>query len=148
MTMLAEPGSRRAASSFWRVRVAAVTAAAAAALVAWVVIEPIFGVELRAPAFGEATETSDVGAVQVLLASLGGSLAGWAFLSLLERLTASAAKIWIVAATAALLLSLGGPLSGSDVGTGNRIALIALHLVVGAVLIPTLYRSARQPTET
>jgi hypothetical protein len=43
----------------------------------------------------------------------------------------------------ALILSLGGPLSGEGIGTANKLALVSMHLAAGAVLIPFLFRSAR-----
>ena len=148
MTSSAGVGMRagRDASPVRRSRALVVAAGGAAALVAWTLIEPVLGVELRAPAFGGAESTSDIGPRQVLITSVIAGLAGWAILELLERLTARAARIWAAIAIVALLLSLGGPLLGSGVSGGNRLGLVALHLVVAAVLIPALYRSAGSRT--
>lgn len=141
-----EPQTHERTLTVRSIRALGIAATATAALVAWALIEPVFGIELRGPAFGDTAETSDVAAVQVLLASTIGGLAGWTLLALLERLTTRAARIWLVVAVVALLLSLGGPLSGDGVTAVNRAALVALHLVVGAVLIPTLYLSAKRAT--
>jgi hypothetical protein len=50
--------------------------------------------------------------------------------------------VWLIVAPLALVLSLATPLSGSGVTLANRTALLAMHLVVGAVLIPALARTS------
>ncbi len=47
----------------------------------------------------------------------------------------------VLAAVAVLVLSLAGPLIAAT-GAAATSTLVALHLAVGAVLIPALYRSA------
>lgn len=145
-TTPAEARAGRGAPPVRGARALGVAAATAGAVGVWALIEPVLGVEVRGPAYGAATETSDVGAVQVLIVTASAGLAGWALLALLERFTARAARIWAGMAVLALFLSLGGPLSGSGVSSANRVALVILHLVVGAVLIPALYRSAQRTT--
>jgi Family of unknown function (DUF6069) len=62
-------------------------------------------------------------------------------LGLLERRTANSRKIWTIVALIACVLSLGSPLI-SGIGAGAKLGLASLHLVVGAVLIPGLRRTA------
>ncbi len=51
-----------------------------------------------------------------------------------------------VVALIGLALSLSMPLSGTGASAGDRIALILMHLTVGAVLIPGLARTVGNPT--
>ncbi|TQS46548.1 hypothetical protein FL583_03975 [Cryptosporangium phraense] len=76
------------------------------------------------------------GAVVFLSAAAG--LAAWALLALLERITAHARVTWAAAAPAAFLLSYV-PLRGSK---KRRTRLGLLHVLVAAVLIPILWRTA------
>lgn len=125
-----------------RARLVAVVGAVGAALALWAVAEVAFGLDLRGPAFAPSAEPSDVGPAQVLVASLLAALAGWGLLAALERFTARARGLWALVAVVMVIGSLGGPLSGTGVTTANRWALVGLHLVVGAVLIPLLYRTS------
>jgi hypothetical protein len=120
----------------------AVTGAVGAALSLWAIIELGFGFDLRGPAFGGASGTSDVGPLQVIIASGVGSLAGWALLTLLERFTRARAIWWVAIAVLALLASLGGPLSGTGITASNRVALASMHLLVAAIVILSLYLSS------
>lgn len=124
-----------------RARLVAVVAAVGAALALWAVVELAFDHDLRGPAAGAAT-VLDVGPAQVLAGSLLAALAGWGLLALLERVIARARDLWAVIAVVVLIGSLGGPLSGTGVTTADRWALVGLHLVVGVVLIPLLYRTS------
>jgi Family of unknown function (DUF6069) len=99
--------SSEASRRRWR-RLLAVATALAAALGLWAIIELGFGVDLRGPAFGGASETSDVGPAQVIVASAVGSLAGWALLAFMERFTRARAVWWVRIALLAMLASLGG----------------------------------------
>ena len=71
---------------------------------------------------------------------LRGGLAGWALLATLERVRRRAAASWTVGAVVAFVVSLAGPLAG--VTTAARVALACLHLLVVAVLVIGLRRSA------
>jgi len=53
-----------------------------------------------------------------------------------------------VIAVAALVLSLGTPLAGAGVTLANRLVLMLMHLAVGSVLIPALYRSSPRREES
>ncbi len=126
-----------------RTRPSTVAVAIIAALSVWFVTEIILGVDLRRPAATVGGPTGDINAFHVAFAALVGSLAGWALLALLERLTAKARLVWTTVAVLALLISLGGPLSGSRISDANRLTLLAMHLVVAAVVIVGLRRSVR-----
>lgn len=121
-------------------RALTVAAATAAALVLWALAGPVVGVDLSVELDGAV---QPVGPMAVAAAGLLAGLAAWGLLALLERLINRPGPIWTVTATVVLLLSLTGPL-GSAVGTASLVTTAALHLVVGAVLIPGLGRSARR----
>jgi hypothetical protein len=55
--------------------------------------------------------------------------------------------VWLVIAVAALVLSFGTPLAGAGVTLVNRLVLMLMHLAVGSVLIPALYRSSPRRIE-
>lgn len=129
------------------VRLTAVVAAMASALAIWVIAELALGIDLRAPSFDASLETLPIRAQDVLLVSAMLSLAGWGCIAVLERLTAHARQAWLVIAVAALVVSLGTPLAGTGVSTANRIVLMLMHLAVGGVLIPALYRSSPRQDE-
>ena len=129
------PGRRRR-------RLLAVIAAVGAAAGGWGVIERGAGVDLRAPAFDGSAIGQDVGLGTVIFTSLIGSLAAWGLLALLEHYVSRPRRTWTVVALTALLVSLAGPMSGTGIGAGDRGLLALLHLVVAAVLIPLLYRTA------
>ena len=87
-----------------RTRLLAVVGSALAAVAVWAVAEFGLGINVREPA-------GDVGAANVVFASVVASLAGWALLALLERVTARAARWWPAIATTVALLSLVAPLT-------------------------------------
>ncbi len=128
-------------------RLTAVAAAMASALAIRVIAELALGIDLRAPAFDGSAQTLPIRVQDVLLVSALLSLAGWGFIAVLERLTARAPRLWLVIAVAALLLSLGTPLAGAGVTLANRLVLMLMHLAVGSVLIPALYRSSPRREE-
>ena len=130
-----------------QLRLLAAPAAALAAVGVWAVAELAFGLELRQPAFGSGQRPQDLGAPFVALVSAFAALAGWATLAATERFTARARRGWATVAAAVLLLSLGAPLSGTGVSTANRLCLVLMHLVVGAVVIALLSRSPSSQPE-
>lgn len=134
-----EAGVRR------RRRITAVLAAVLGAVVMWALARYAFGVDLRSPAMGsQASYQINVGIVIAL--SAVASLAGWALLAVLERVTSRPRTIWTVVAVVVFLISLGGPQSGTGISTENRLMLTLIHLVVAAVLIPTLARTSADRT--
>jgi Family of unknown function (DUF6069) len=124
-----------------RARLATVATGVGVALAFWALGTYGFGLDVRSPAFGDGS-TGDVGAAQVLIAAIVGSLLGWASLSLLERFTVRAAKLWSASASLALLVSLGAPFRGSGVGWESRAVLATMHILVAVVLIAGLFRTS------
>src|SRR6202521_2317498 len=116
----------------------AVLGATAAAVAIWVVA-PLAGAELTV-SFGAGQPIQKVTVVNVVVAALVGSLAGWGLLALLRRFATNARAVWTVIAIVFALFSLGGPLSTiSSVGT--KVALVAMHLAVATVTIVFLRRT-------
>lgn len=129
-------------------RLTAVALAVVATLAVWAVASVGFDVELRAPAFGNASENPKIGPGTVAFTTAIGGFAAWAVLALTERLLGSRGRrTWAAIAVVALLASFGGPFSGTGVTDENRLALAAMHLAAAAVLVPLLYRTStgRQP---
>ncbi len=126
-----------------RARFLAVAAVVAAALGLWAVYHLAFGIDLRSPAsFGEHGTTSAVGPGNVAFVSALAALAAWGLLAVLERLTSRARRVWLAIALLALVLSLGGPLSGTGLTAADRTELLGFHILAGAVLIPLMYRTS------
>ncbi len=124
-------------------RLSAVLLAVVATLAVWAIATVGFGLDLRAPAFGTASENPEIGAGTVAFTTAVAGLAAWAVLALAERLLGTRARpTWTAIALIALLVSFGGPLSGTGVTDENRLVLALMHVVAAALLIPLLYRSA------
>lgn len=136
-----DPNERR------RSRVKATAGAVAAALAVWAVARFLFGIDIASPEFRPDRPSKAIGAVHVAGTTLVASAAGWGLLAALERVTARARTIWTVIATGVLVFSLGGPFGGQGITTANQVALLTMHLAVGAVLIPEL-RATSNPTTT
>ena len=115
-----------------------VLGATAAAVTIWVVAT-LAGAELTV-SFGPGQPIQKVTVINVVVAALVGSLAGWGLLALLRRFTANARAIWTVIAIVFALFSLGGPLA-AIASTGTKVALVAMHLAVATVLIVGLRRT-------
>jgi hypothetical protein len=120
-------------------RVLTVAGAVAAPLALWVVTGPVTGLDPSAEMGGEVQR---VGAGPVIAGSLIAGLAAWGLLALLERVTGRPGRVWTVIALVALVLSMTGPLGDAADGASMAV-LAAMHLVVAAILIPGLGRSAR-----
>jgi hypothetical protein len=118
--------------------VAAVLAATAAAVVIWIVATAA-GADLTV-SFGPGQPIQKVTVVNVVVAALVGSLAGWGLLALLRRFTTNARAIWTIIAIIFTALSLGGPMSTIS-SAGTKVALVAMHLAVATVTIVGLRRS-------
>ncbi|ADB33334.1 hypothetical protein Kfla_4299 [Kribbella flavida DSM 17836] len=126
-----------------RRRLAVVAVTSAAALATWAILGPLAGVDFQAK---QGSATIQVSGVSVFVAATAMAFAGWGLLALLERRTANARKPWTVVAVIACVLSLGSPLTGG-IGIGSKLGLALLHLVVGAVVILGLRRTALSATE-
>jgi hypothetical protein len=120
-----------------RTPVTAVLGATAAAVAIWVVAT-LAGADLTV-SFGPGQPIQKITVVNVVVAALVGSLAGWGLLALLRRFTAKARAIWTVTAIVAALLSLAGPLS-TIASAGTKAWLFSMHLAVATVLIVVLRR--------
>ncbi|GHF10022.1 hypothetical protein E5082_18255 [Streptomyces griseoluteus] len=120
-----------------RNRLIALAVAEAVAAATWL-IGNAAGAELTVNQNG-VTEITLAGA---LVTTLFAGLVGWGLLAVLERFTQRARTAWTYVAGAVLLLSLF-PTILADATTGTRLTLTVMHLMVGAVLIPSFRRSAR-----
>lgn len=138
--MSKRPGNRTEPRPRRLARALAVLAAVAAAVALWTIARFALGVDVREPRWsGPPVELE---AVNVALASVVAALAGWALLAALERFTARAARWWAMIAAVIAVASSLGPLTTPGLAWSSRLVLVLLHLVVGAVLIPLLYRSS------
>jgi hypothetical protein len=117
-----------------RTRALAVVAAAGATFIVWT----LAGVDLVVDTGSGRTAVT---AAAVLIVTMVAGLAAWGLLALVERVTQRAAMVWSWIAGATLVVSLLGPF-GSAVGAGATAALVAMHLVAGAALIPIMARTS------
>ena len=123
------------------VRWLSIAGAVAGAVLVWVIAVPVAGVDLVATPPGGSTMHVTVAAV--LVSSLVVGLAGLGLLTVLERRSANGLRTWTIVAAIVLVLSLASPLGGQTVGA--KLSLIAMHLVVGAVLITGFRAGAARP---
>jgi hypothetical protein len=126
-------------SSRSAVRPAAVLAAVVGACVGWLIADPVGGIELRVTIDGEPTMVGPLDAGGVALAA---GLAAWGALALIERAGERVRRRWTTLALTILALSFAGPLTAAET-TGATLALLVLHLLVGAILILTLRSTIR-----
>jgi hypothetical protein len=138
-TTSAAVGPRRRSG---RSRLAVVGVAAVAALLDWVILVPAAGLTLTARQGG----VQHIGAPAVVISTIVVTFAGWALLAILERRTPRARDIWTVVATIVCITSLGSPLT-NGIGTGAKLGLASLHLVVGVIVILGLRRTALTAAE-
>lgn len=118
-------------------RALVIAGAAVAALLTWLVADPILSVDLtvvRAP--GSAT-TATVSAGSIVGSAIIAGLLGWAVLAVLERRSGRGAAIWRWFAAAVAVVSLAGPLTLAQT-TGGTVVLTLLHVVVASVLLLAL----------
>jgi hypothetical protein len=126
-------------------RVLAVTATVAVAAVVWLVGEPLLGNDLVVEQPGRPP--LDLGLAAFVIITLGASLAGWAVLALLEKVTRYGRRIWTGLAIAVVVLSFL-PFLSSEMSAGSAVVLGVVHVAVGAVLIPLLLRTPRASDES
>lgn len=124
-----------------RVRALCVAGGAAAAAIVWAIEVPLLGVRLSIR-YG-AMHPQTVVAGQVVGAALVAALLGWLLLTRLERRTPRYRATWTGAAVLVLVISLALPLAVATT-TSAAAGLIALHLTVGAVVIPGMSYTARR----
>lgn len=130
------------ARSTRRTRAAAVAAAVAAAALVWLIAVPLLDLAVTVPEGPGSTTRAPLGLALVLVTAAVASLAGWALLALLERLTRRAGAIWTGVALVVLVATM--PYAPGFTAT-ERVVLGAMHLAVAAVLVPGLRRGARRP---
>jgi hypothetical protein len=123
-----------------RARALCTAAGALAAALAWVVEVPLLGIHLNFR-FGTG-HIQTIAAGQVIGVTVAASLLGWLLLALLQRRTQRARLLWTTIALAALAASLALPLAVATT-TSAAVGLIAMHLTVGAAVIPAMARTAR-----
>ena len=111
-----------------------VAVAAAAALIIWAVAR-LLGVDVEVELGGEIRQ---VGPVDILATTIVVGLAAWVVTSILAR-TPRTARWWPFVGSTALAISMLGPSYQSD--GAAAIALIAMHLAVGAILIRGLFEA-------
>ena len=139
--MVDQTGGAPPARTRTRDRALAVAGAVVAAVVVWVVGEPLFGQELVVEQPGQ--EPRDLGAGAFLIFSLLSALLGWALLAVLEKVTPHAARISTAVAVVVLVLSFL-PVVSVEASGGAKAVLALAHLAVGAVLIPLFWRTTRE----
>jgi len=127
----------------WRDDWPVAVVAAGAAAVVWVGAT-VAGVEV---AVRSGSSTRDVGLVSVVVTAVVAAAVGAGLLSVLERRTSGARRVWTGVAVTVWVVSLAGPAGARTLSAG--LTLTALHLVVGAVVIVGLRRrhaDCAQPT--
>ena len=110
--------------------------AAVVALAIWSAAR-LLGVELTV---GKGADPSQVGPVDVLVATVLAGLLAWGGHNLLAR-TPRTARWWPFVGSTAIAISLTGPSYLAD--GASAVALIAMHVAVGAVLIWGFARSTQ-----
>jgi hypothetical protein len=122
-----------------RARALYAVAGAMAAVLAWIVEVHLLGIRLDVRFGAGHLQTIAIG--EVIGVSVVASVLGWLLLTVIERRTARARVLWTAIALAALVASLALPLAVAT--TSSAVAgLIVMHLIVGAVVIPGLARTA------
>jgi len=120
-------------------RAITVLLAVAVAVLAWGIATLLLGVDLTVD-MNNAQPAMTIGLGPVVVTAFIASLAGWASLAGLERVTDKARGIWRVVAVAALLASFL-PLLAAETDLAVTLTLGAMHVLVAAVLIPGLTAS-------
>ena len=118
-----------------------VLAAVVVALAIWSAAR-LLGVELTV---GKGVDPSQVGPVDVLVATVLAGLLAWGTHSLLAR-TPRTARWWPFVGSTAIAISVTGPSYLAD--GASAVALIVMHVAVGVVLIWGFARSTPRPVWT
>lgn len=125
-------------------RAIVIVAAGIAALLIWLVADPIAGVTLEAETGNGNVQR--IGPIAILIVTTLAGLLGWALLALLERMTPRARTVWAGIAVLLLLASMIGAWAGTS--TGARITLVLMHIAVGVILIGGFVATPGQDTAT
>lgn len=110
-----------------------VLAEMSAASLLYAIAGPLLGINL---AVRVITGVQTVEALTVVVFSLLIGFAGWGLLTVLRRLTIHGTTVWRVVASLVLVVSLLGPLGATSMAAG--VVLVAMHLVVGGLLLGAL----------
>jgi Family of unknown function (DUF6069) len=121
-------------------RAGIVVLAVVSAVIVWLVVTKLANVNLVVKPSSRSAAVH-VGLASVVVVSLVAGLLGWGSAALVERFSARPARTWTIVGVVALVISLAGPLTAAQ-STAAKISLACIHLVVGAVLIPSFARSA------
>src|SRR5690242_4945288 len=124
----------RPTGGWLRSPIGAILGATAAAIAIWAIASAA-GAQLIVNA--GSGEPIKITVVNVALAALVGTLAGWFLLVMLRGFTPKARRVWTIAALTTAMLSLASPLSVSA-SAGTKVSLVAMHLAVATVLIIVL----------
>jgi hypothetical protein len=126
--------------------VIAILLAAALAAGLWLLAVPGLGVDLSvAESPGGPVGERTVGLASVISSAIAAGLLGWGLLALLNRWTRRGSRVWTRIAVAVTVLSLGLPLTMAG-SAFAALTLCALHVAVGAVLVPGLTLATRNQT--
>ncbi|GAA1670734.1 hypothetical protein GCM10009745_11660 [Kribbella yunnanensis] len=136
----AKPAARRRTD---RSRLLVVGVATIAAASWWAVLVPVAGLTLDARQGGVLQH---IGAPMIAISTAALAFAGWALLAILERFAIGARRAWTIVAAISCLMSLGSPLTGG-IGIGAKLGLASFHLLVGAIVILGLRRTALSAVE-
>jgi hypothetical protein len=112
--------------------------AGAVAAAGWVLADKVLGVALST---GTAPHTHPVGLASAIVVAMVVAACGAGLRRVLRGRT-HPDRTWTLIAGAVLLVSLLGPLGGTT--TSARLALVGLHLAVGATVILTVRRTFRR----
>lgn len=119
-----------------RTRLVGTAGAVAAAVAVWLAARYGAGLHPHTPGFGSTQRPASLAPGFVAVLSAAASLLAWAALTLIERTAHHPRRVWVITGLITLAVSLSAPLSGHGVTGTDRLALICMHLAVGAVLIP------------
>lgn len=132
-----------------RTRALCAAGGALAAALAWTIEVPLLGIHLN---FRYGTSHIEIVAVsQIIGASLAASLLGWLLLAVLDRRTRHARTLWTSLALAGLAASVALPLAAATTSattTSALVGLAAMHLTVGAAVIPAMASTARARSDS
>ena len=133
----APEAATRTAAKRRLLRAATIAVALIAGLLDWLVCTKLIGMQLIVD---QGAGPTAVLPALVAAAPILSGLSGWALLAILERATpARATRIWRIVAVIVMILSLYSPITAAT-STPTAIALVSMHLVVGAILIIGLPR--------
>jgi hypothetical protein len=132
----ARPESRKAAP-LWRTRLLAILAAGAGAALVQV-IAAAGGAEMEAVVPGQGL--MPIGVVNAIVSGLLAGGLAWGSRALLDRFAPrKAVTLWLIGASIAFVIELIPPFT-AEATPGTTIALLVMHVVVAAILVPVFAR--------